>query len=224
ELSEARRLARRIGIRHRVIDTRELSDPRYAANPANRCYFCKAELFGRLARMARREGIPCVAYGAIPEDRADHRPGHDAAREFGVRSPLQEAGITKAELRALSKERDLPTWDKPAMACLASRIPHGRRVTPERLRAVERAEAHLRALGFRQLRVRHRGSVARIEVETGEVSRFFRPGLMDGVARAFRGFGFDRVCVDLRGYRTGSLSRIPVPLPVLSGPAPSHDH
>ncbi|MFQ5912074.1 MAG: ATP-dependent sacrificial sulfur transferase LarE [Nitrospinota bacterium] len=223
ELSEARRMARRIGIRHLVIDTQELADPRYAANPVNRCYFCKAELFGRLVPIARREGILHVAYGAIADDLCDHRPGHAAAKEYGIRSPLQEAALTKREIRALSEVKGLPTWDKPAMACLASRLPHGQRVTAEKLRSVERAEAHLRALGFRQVRVRHHGELARIEVNACDVSRFFDPGLMDEVSRAFQGLGFPKVSVDLRGYRTGSLNRIPISLAVLSNSGPLNE-
>lgn len=223
ELSEARRVARWIGIRHLEIDTFELSDPRYAANPVDRCYFCKAELFRWLLPLAEREDIAHVAYGAILDDLSDHRPGHAAARESRVRSPLQEAGLTKAEIRALSRKQGLPTWDKPAMACLASRIPHGEPVTVERLLAVGRAEAHLRALGFRQVRVRHHGELARVEVEAGEVARFFHPALVDEVARALLRLGFAKVSVDLRGYRTGSLNGVRVPLPVLPSSGVSRD-
>ncbi|HJM42029.1 MAG TPA: ATP-dependent sacrificial sulfur transferase LarE [Nitrospinota bacterium] len=230
ELAEARRTAERIGIRLIEIDTRELADPRYAANPAGRCFFCKEELFRRLVSIADREGIAHVAYGAISDDLADDRPGHGAALAYGVRSPLLEAGLTKAEIRVLSKARGLPTWDKPAMACLASRVPRGQRVTAEKLKAVERAEAHLRGLGFRQIRVRHHGPLARIEVEAGGIPRFFEPGMMDAVSRAFQRIGFPKVSVDLKGYRTGSLKgppadRLgPIPLPVISAPAPVFAH
>jgi len=229
ELAEARRVAERIGIRLLEIDTRELADPRYAANAADRCFFCKEELFRRLVSIADREGIACVADGTIPDDLSDERPGRAAARAYGVRSPLLEADLTKAEIRVLSKARGLPTWDKPAMACLASRIPRGQRVTAEKLRTVERAEAHLRELGFRQLRVRHHGPLARIEVEAGEIARFFEPGMMDAVSRAFQRIGFPKVSVDLKGYRTGSLNGPPadrpgsIPLPVISTPVFAHE-
>ena len=224
ELAEARRLAGRIGIRLLEVDTRELDDPRYAANPANRCYFCKVELFRRLRPVAKGEGLTHIAYGAIVDDLSDHRPGHSAALEFGIRSPLQEAGLEKADIRALSEAFGLPTWDKPAMACLASRIPHGQRVTVEKLRVVEKAEAHLRGLGFRQLRVRHHGGLARIEVGEDEVRRFFQSDLMDEIGHAFLRLGFPRVSVDLGGYRTGSLNPQWVPLPVMPSFAPTNGH
>jgi uncharacterized protein len=224
ELSAARQVAQRIGIRHLVIDTQELADSRYAANPVNRCYFCKTHLFSQLSLVAKREGIAHLAYGAIPDDLSDHRPGHAAAEEFGVRSPLQEVELTKKEIRDLSKKVGLPFWDKPAMACLASRIPQGQHVTQEKLLAIERAEAYLKELRFRQLRVRHHGDLARIEVDKKELPRFFDPELMGDVFRAFLRYGFLKVSVDLKGYRVGSLNRIPVPLPILSSASTPYEH
>ncbi len=224
ELSAARRAAQQIGIRHMVIDTRELADPRYAANPVNRCYFCKTHLFSQLLLVAKREGITHLAYGAIPDDLSDHRPGHAAAKEFGVRSPLQEVALTKKEIRHLSKRAGLQFWDKPATACLASRIPQGERVTQEKLLAIERAEAYLRKLRFRRLRVRHHGDLARIEVDTDEVPRFFDAELMGDVSRAFLRYGFSKVGVDLKGYRVGNLNGISNPLPILSPASVPYEH
>jgi uncharacterized protein len=209
ELDEAVSLAGRIGIRHHVLDTAEVSRPEYRANSPDRCYFCKAELFDVLLAFCRERGIEHVADGTNADDAGDHRPGARAASERGVRSPLREAGLTKAEIRALSRDPyDLPTWEKPELACLASRIPYGREVTPERLLMVSKAEAGLRSLGFRELRVRHHGDVGRIELAPGEIDRALDPEVRDRVAAAVRGAGFRYVALDLDGYRRGSLNEV----------------
>jgi uncharacterized protein len=200
----ARDVAERFGIPWLEVATDEVADPRYAANPSNRCYFCKTELWGRLAEVARDHGIRVVLDGSNADDVGDHRPGAAAAREHGVRSPLLEAGLTKDEIRAWSRELGLPTWDQPAAPCLASRLPYGLAVTPERLRQVERAESALRALGFRDFRVRHHDTVARLEVAPAERERV--GPLRAEVARAVRDAGFSRVLLDLQGYRRGALN------------------
>jgi pyridinium-3,5-biscarboxylic acid mononucleotide sulfurtransferase len=200
----AREVAGRFGIPWLEVETREIDDPRYAANPSDRCYFCKSELWDRLARIARERGLNVVADGCNADDVGDHRPGALAGAERDVRSPLLEAGLTKAELREWSRELGLPTWDQPAAPCLASRIPYGTAVTPERLRQVEAAELTLRALGFREFRVRHHGDAARVEIAPGELARVaeLRARIEEGVAAA----GFRSVSVDERGYRRGSLN------------------
>ena len=200
----AREVARRFGIAWLELETRELDDPRYAANPGNRCYFCKSELWGRLAEVARERGFRAVLDGSNADDVGDHRPGALAAAEHAVRSPLLEAGLTKAEIRAWSRELGLPTWDQPAAPCLASRIPYGIAVTPERLRQVERAELGLRALGFRDFRVRHHDGIARLEVHPAEIGRVAEH--RGAIGAAVRAAGFRRVLVDLQGYRRGSLN------------------
>jgi pyridinium-3,5-biscarboxylic acid mononucleotide sulfurtransferase len=200
----AREVAARFGIPWHEIDTREGDDPRYVANPSNRCYFCKTELWDRLSEVARERGFRTVVDGANADDAGDHRPGGIAAREHGVRSPLLEAGLGKSEIRAWSRELGLPTWDQPAAPCLASRLPYGLAVTPERLAAVEEAEAGLRALGLREFRVRHHGEVARIEASAEDRAR-----LADCSAEAVRRVrraGFAAVLVDLEGYRRGALN------------------
>jgi pyridinium-3,5-biscarboxylic acid mononucleotide sulfurtransferase len=203
EREEAAGLATRLGARHRWIDTGELEQAGYVANAPNRCYFCKNDLFGRLQALARAEGYPWVVEGANVDDLGDLRPGRQAAREQGVRSPLLEAGLTKADVRELSRALGLPTWEKPAMACLASRIPHGVPVTIERLGQVERAEAALRALGFRAVRVRHHEAIARIELPPDERTRLLDPGVGSEVVRALKGVGYLYVVLDLEGYRPG---------------------
>lgn len=200
----------RFGIPHLEVETRELEDARYAANPSNRCYFCKSELWTVLRRVARERGLAVVVDGSNADDAADHRPGALAARERDVRSPLQEAGLTKRQIRFLSRRMGLPTWDQPAAPCLASRIPYGLAVTPERLRAVEHAEDALRTLGLVEFRVRHHGSVARIEVAPAEMERALR--LCARIARQVGEAGFERVLLDLEGYRRGALNE---GLPVL---------
>jgi uncharacterized protein len=200
----AREVAERFGIPWLEVPTDEVSDPRYAANPSNRCYFCKTELWGRLGEVARAHGLRVVLDGSNADDVGDHRPGAVAATENGVRSPLLEAGLTKDEIREWSRELGLPTWDQPAAPCLASRLPYGLAVTPERLRQVERAEVGLRALGFRDFRVRHHGDVARLEVAAAERARV--APLRAEVARAVREAGFARVLLDVQGYRRGALN------------------
>lgn len=194
----------RFGIPHLEVETDELADPNYAANPTNRCYFCKTELWSRLADVARERGLSTVVDGSNADDPADHRPGAVAAREHGVRSPLQEAGLTKLEIRALSRELGLPTWDQPASPCLASRLVYGLSVTPERLSQVERAEALLRQGGLREFRVRHHGDAARIEIAPAELDGGV--AVVEAALPAIRELGFARVLLDVEGYRRGALN------------------
>lgn len=210
----ARRLASEFGFFHEIITTDEVARPEYRANPENRCYYCKLELFGHLTTIARARGFRAVADGSNADDRGDYRPGRQAAREFGVRSPLDEAGLTKAEIRALSKHAGLPTWDEPASACLSSRIPYHSEVTPEKLRLIEQAEEALRALGFRVCRVRHHDALARIEIGRDEIARALDPDLRAAIGRALRAIGYRYVTLDLDGYRTGSLNEVLTLTPV----------
>lgn len=203
ERAEAEALARRLGARHRWIETGEMGRAGYVANAPDRCYFCKADLFGRLQALARAEGYGWVVEGANLDDLGDLRPGRQAAREQGVRSPLLEAELDKAAIRQLSRVLGLPTWDKPAMACLASRIPHGTPVTIERLGQVERAEAALRSLGFQSVRVRHHETIARIEMSPDDRVRLLDPAVGDEAVRAIKAAGYQYVVVDLEGYRPG---------------------
>jgi pyridinium-3,5-biscarboxylic acid mononucleotide sulfurtransferase len=203
------RLAREFGFRHEIIATGELDQPEYRANPANRCYFCKRELYTQLSALARERGIGAVADGSNADDRGDYRPGRQAAREFGVCSPLDEAGLTKAEIRELSRRAGLPTWDEPASACLSSRIPYFSEVTDGKLRMIERAEAALRDHGFRVVRVRHHGDsepIARIELGADELPRAADPVTAEAIDRDLRAIGYRHVTLDLRGYRLGSLN------------------
>lgn len=204
ELQEAIELARLIGARHLLLETHELDDPNYAANPINRCYYCKTELYTELVELAKREGYRYILNGANLDDVGDYRPGEQAAREFHVRSPLREAGMTKAHVRALARELGLPNWNKPAMACLSSRLPYGTPVTREALSQVERAESYLRGLGFRQLRVRHHGDLARIEVERADLPRLIELG--PEIHAALKQIGYIYVTADLLGFRSGSLN------------------
>jgi uncharacterized protein len=206
ELEEARQLAARIGLRHVVIETRELDNPEYAANPPNRCFFCKDELFSRLEALARAEGLRHVVYGATVDDLGDHRPGMGAARQRGVRAPLIDAGMGKVEIRDLSRAFQLPTWDKPAMACLSSRFPYGTPITAEKLRQVDRAEAAVRALGFRSFRVRHHGEIARLEIAREEMARLWEDERAEIIAQRLGELGFIHVTLDLKGFRSGSLN------------------
>jgi uncharacterized protein len=210
----ALRLAREFSLRHEFIVTGEMDRPEYRANEPDRCYHCKQELFARLGALARERGIAAVADGANADDRGDYRPGRQAAREHGVRSPLDEAGLTKAEIRQLSRRAGLPTWDVPASACLSSRIPYHSEVTPEKLAAIEQAEGVLLDLGFRLCRVRHHGEVARVELGPDEMARALEPGVRDALVSGVKAAGFRYVALDLQGYRTGSLNEGVVLKPV----------
>jgi len=205
ELNEARELAQQIGGRHVVIVSEELDIPEFRDNPRNRCYYCKKELFGKLKVLAEQEGLECVLDGTNVDDAGDHRPGRTAAAELLVRSPLEEAGFTKQDIRDLSREMRLPTWDKPAFACLSSRFPFGTAITPERVSQIGLAEESLREMGFRTLRVRYHGSVARIELGEPEFDRATGV-LRDEVVKAVKAAGFTYVALDLQGYRTGAMN------------------
>ena len=206
EGADARSLAESIGARHRLVDTYELDDPRYAANPVNRCYFCKTELYGKAVEEAASLGIAHVLDGFNVDDRGDHRPGRKAARERGVRSPLDELGFTKADIREAARHMGLRVWDKPALACLSSRFPYGTAITPEKLAQVNRCERVLRELGFRIYRVRYHDELARIEVAPDEFDKLFQPGVREEILGRFKDAGFIYVSIDLQGYRTGSLN------------------
>src|SRR5262245_58937252 len=194
------------GLQHEIIFTGEIERPEYRANPENRCYFCKHELYTRLTEMARGRGFAWVVDGNNADDRGDYRPGRGAAREFGVRRTVDEAGLSKTEIRALAREAGLPVWDEPASACLSSRIPYHREVTPEKLRQIERGEEALHALGFRVCRVRHFDSVARIEFASEDLNRALAPDMHEAIVRELRAAGYETVTIDPRGYRTGSLN------------------
>ena len=198
-------VARQFGLRHEIIHTNELQRTEYRANPANRCYYCKHELYTHLTRIAAdRQAV--VVDGNNADDRGDYRPGRQAAREFGVRSPLDEANLGKDEIRELSRRAGLPTWDEPASACLSSRIPYHSEVTDEKLRMIERAEQALRALGFRVCRVRHHDELARLEIGRGEMARALEPEVGAAIVRELKAIGYRYVSLDLQGYRTGSLN------------------
>jgi uncharacterized protein len=206
ELEEARELARILGLRHRVVRTHEAEKADYLANPINRCYFCKDELYGVCQEIARRECYRFVANGLNVDDLGDFRPGIIAADEHGVRSPLREAGLRKSEIRAIARALGLPNWDKPALACLSSRIPYGQVITLEKLTQIDQAEQYLREMGFRQVRVRHHDQVARIELPPEDMPRIFADGLAESITRHLRSLGFRYVALDLLGYRTGSMN------------------
>lgn len=196
----------KLRVRHEFIETREMENPAYRANAADRCYFCKDELFSALDELARVRGFAAVAYGVNADDTLDFRPGHRAATEHQVLAPLLDAGLRKAEIRTLSQRAGLPTWDRPASACLASRLPYGTEVTPERLALVERGEAALRELGFRQFRVRLHDRLARVEISPDEMPRAFSPQMTAAIADRLKAAGFTYVSLDLQGYRQGSLN------------------
>ncbi|HVQ77080.1 MAG TPA: ATP-dependent sacrificial sulfur transferase LarE [Candidatus Binatia bacterium] len=206
ELAEAQRLAELIGLPHRVVRTHELENPRYARNAPDRCFFCKEELFTRLEAIAREHAGAPLVYGAIMDDLGDHRPGMEAARQHGVRAPLIESELWKAEVRELSRALGLPTWDKPSFACLSSRFQYGDRITAEKLRQVDAAEACLRDLGFRQFRVRHHDRLARLELPPEEMERVFADGHRETIVRRFRELGYLFVTLDLLGFRSGSAN------------------
>ena len=206
ELAEARRLAELMRLRHVVVRTDELANPEYARNGANRCFFCKEELFGRLAPIAEREGIGTLVYGANMDDLGDHRPGMKSAAERGVRAPLIEAELTKREIRELSRQLGLPTWDKPSFACLSSRFQYGDRITADKLRQVDAAESFVRSLGFRQFRVRHHDRLARLEIPLDEIPRLWEDGRHEAIVTRFRELGYLYVAVDLGGFQSGSAN------------------
>lgn len=208
EGSAARRLAERLGARHLLVDTAEVDDPRYAANPVNRCYFCKVEVYGRAVREAARLGGHQVIDGFNMDDRGDYRPGRQAAKEHGVRSPLDEAGFTKSDIREAARRLELPVWNKPALACLSSRFPYGTAITPARLTQVAACERVLREHGFSVCRVRYFDERARIEVAPEEVGRFRDAALLADVTARFRAAGFRDVEVDPAGYRQGALNEL----------------
>jgi len=209
ERSEAREFARSIGARTLEIETSELSISGFAENPPDRCYHCKTELFSTLKRMAEAEGLPFVVDGSNLDDLGDFRPGARAVSELGIRSPLREAELTKTEIRELSRWLGLPTWDRPAAACLSSRFPYGTPITREALAQVEAAEGLLRRMVFRQIRVRHHsGGLARVEVGPDELDRFADAELRQEVVASFRGIGYTYVSLDLQGYRTGSMNEV----------------
>jgi len=208
ELAEARALADDLGATHCEVETREMEDSRYRENNPRRCYFCKTHLFTTVSEAAKERGIDVVLDGNNLDDTRDYRPGLEASREFGVRSPLIEVGLTKREIRSLAREQGLPVWDKPAMPCLASRIPYFSPVTVEKLDQIGRAEQLLRTMGFPVVRVRHHGEVARIEVEPGRIADLVAPAVRERVEEALEALGFAFVTVDLSGYRSGKLNRV----------------
>jgi uncharacterized protein len=204
----ADRLTREFGIRHEIIFTEEFADANYTANPPNRCYYCKSELYGKLLGFARERGFAVICDGTNADDIGDYRPGRQAARETGVRSPLLDCRMTKADIREMSRRAGLPTWDEPASACLSSRVPYGQMVTIEKLSVIDRAEAALRRMGFRQIRVRHHGDIARIEVAETEMTRALNVETMRQISVTLKPLGFKYVTLDLEGYRTGSLNEV----------------
>lgn len=209
ELDECRELAALIGIRHEVIETGEMAIPAYLANQADRCYHCKSELFSQVEQIARVLQVPVIVDGSNHDDQGDYRPGMKAVRERNVRSPLAECGLTKAEIRQLAAEWQLPLWDKPATPCLSSRIAYGEQVTPERLAMIDRAEQFLRARGFRPMRVRyHKGDLARIEVPADQLPRFADEALCGEVVETLKSLGFKYVALDLQGFRSGSMNAV----------------
>ena len=202
------RVVKQFGMSHRFVETREMERPEYRANGPDRCYHCKTELFVRLGEIARAEGIGSIAYGINTDDTTDFRPGHRAASEHDVLAPFLDAELSKSEIRALSRNADLPTADLPASACLSSRLPYGQEVTPERLRQIEQGEERLRELGFRQMRLRHHGELARIEIDTRELARALDPEMAMAISAAIKPLGFRYVSLDLEGYRMGSLNEV----------------
>ena len=211
EVDEALKTATALNLPVVKIDTDELKNEAFAANTPDRCYHCKTELFGRLIAIGRNRGIRWVADGANTDDLNDYRPGARAAAALGVRSPLREAGFTKEEIREISRRMQLPTWDKPSYACLSSRIPYGTRIVPDILRRLDEAEAFLKGLGFRQVRVRHHGDIARIEVEPGEIARLAAPEIRRQVTEKFKELGYLYITADLNGYRMGSMNASTAP-------------
>lgn len=208
EVTGAKRIAESLGVRHVFIESNELKIKGFSNNPPNRCYLCKRELFEKLCALAKKERIRFVVEGSTVDDESDHRPGRLAVQELGIRSPLKEAQFTKVEIRALSKALGLPTWDKPSFACLASRFPYGEEITAEALKRVGEAEDFLFSLGFKQVRVRHYGPLARIEVLKEEMGRLNDGPLRDAVVNQLKKIGYHYVTLDLQGFRSGSMNEV----------------
>jgi len=206
EMKAAQDIAGQLGIRYETVNSDELEIEGYASNPTNRCYFCKTELFNQLRPIAEKYKIGTIVYGAIPDDVGDYRPGMDAAKRMGIRAPLINVNLTKAEIREVSKRWGLPTWDKPAFACLSSRFPYGTRITREKLRLIDQAEQFLYDLGIRQFRVRHHEELARIEVDPQEIERIATQPIRTQINEKFKSLGYQYVALDLQGYRSGSLN------------------
>ncbi|HWT75404.1 MAG TPA: ATP-dependent sacrificial sulfur transferase LarE [Mobilitalea sp.] len=208
ELKEAIAYAKDLGVKHLIISSEELDIEGFASNPTNRCYYCKKELFTKIFEVAKEHGVEYVFDGSNSDDTGDYRPGMQAARELSVISPLKEAQLTKADIRELSKELGLPTWNKPAFACLSSRFPYGNQITIPKLKMVEEAEQFLLDMGLRQVRVRHHGEIARIEVSPEERAYFFDINVMDKIGEKLKKIGFTYVTLDINGYRTGSMNEV----------------
>ena len=206
EMQAAQDIAKALGIRFEMVFTEELEVEGYASNPTDRCYFCKTELFNKLDPISEKYKIGTIVYGAIPDDVGDHRPGMDAAKQMGIQAPLIDANLWKADIRAISKQWALPTWDKPAFACLSSRFPYGTRITRDLLRKVDDAEQFLYDLGIRQFRVRHHEDLARIEVDPQEIEHIAEKPMREQISAAFKKLGYKYVTLDLQGYRSGSLN------------------
>lgn len=208
EIAAATSLARELGVQHMVINTTEMDNLAFCANPPERCYHCKKELFADLQKLAWEHGLKVIVDGANADDCDDFRPGRKAAQEYGVKSPLQEAGLTKADIRQLARHLGLPNWDKPAMACLSSRIPYGQAITPAKLEQVAAAEAYLRQLGLQEIRVRHHGSIARIEVNPDAFALLIDNQVRQAMVDHFHEIGFTYVTLDLEGFRSGSMNAV----------------
>jgi uncharacterized protein len=208
ELTGAKKLTQGMGVRHLLIKSNELEIEGFSKNPPNRCYYCKKELFVELQNLAQKEEIPFIVEGSTLDDEKDHRPGRRAIQELGIRSPLKEAMFTKAEVRELSNALGLTTWDKPSFACLASRFPYGEEITIERLKMIDEAEDFLFGLGFKQVRVRHHGNLARIEIYPEEIERLMDGSLREKVVNHLKKIGYHYITVDLQGFRSGSMNEV----------------
>ncbi len=208
ELKEAKKFTKSLGLKHRIIFTDELKDNNFTKNPTDRCYYCKKELFGRLSDIAKKSGFKSIVDASNLDDKKDFRPGTIAKEEFSVRSPLQEAKIGKTDIRKFSKRMNLNTWNMPSMACLASRIPYGRKITKDLLKRIALAEEFIKNAGIKEVRVRYHDDIARIEVSTKDIKRFFNQKFCDKIIRYLKSLGFYYIVLDLEGYRTGSLNEI----------------
>ena len=208
EKEDAESLARQIGLRFKIIESNEMDNPDFVANPPERCYYCKRELFSELKPIALAEGLKWIADGTNADDLSDFRPGRKASSEAGIRSPLLEAGLTKAEIRQLSRTKNLSTWDRPASPCLASRIPYGIPVTAETLKKIAQGEKYLHSLGLRQLRLRHHGDIARIELDPEDMAKIIKADIRRGIVEHIKALGYKYVALDLTGYRIGSLNEV----------------